>query len=407
MSAELQKLIQEMGETVHEFKQGVDERVQKLEKGEGLSAVEAKLEAINDKIDELEATKTRVEALETKANRIGRMEGDEAKSEYKTAFDSFLRKGREDGLAQLQSKATSVGTDADGGYAVPQDLDTMIGEIEREATPMRQVCSVMSVASDKYEKLFNLGGGSAGWVGETAARPETNTPTLAQILPTFGEIYANPASTQKSLDDVMFDVESWLAQEVAQDFAEQENLAFTSGNGTNKPTGILSATMALTDDATRAFGQIQYRLSGTDSALGANDDTSVNNLIDLTYDLRPGYRTGARWMLPRDLLRAVRKLRDSNGMLVWQPSMQAGQPATLLDYPITENEDLPAAAAESNSVLFGNFARGYTIYDVVGIRVLRDPFTNKPYVHFYTTKRVGGIVTDSLAIKVLRLGNGV
>jgi HK97 family phage major capsid protein len=406
MSKELQDTLNDLGKVVHEFKTTVDDRFEKMSKNEGIAELEAKLDKMNDSIDEFEGIKKTIELLETKANRIKNNDESQEVSEHKSAFNRFIRKGHDDGLAELQAKAISIGVDADGGFAVPESLDTTIGMIEREATPMRSICGQLTVSNEKYKKLVGIGGAASGWVGETAARPQTGTPTLAVIDPSFGEIYANPATTQTALDDTFFNVEAWLAGEVGREFAEQENLAFTSGNGTNKPSGILAATMALTADATRTFGQIQYRLSGTDSALGANDATAVNNLIDLTIDLRPGYRNNAGWVMPRSILRDIRKLRDTNGDLIWTAGLENGQSSSILGYGFTENEDMPEIADESNSLMFGDFRRGYVVYDVAGTRVLRDPFTNKPYVHFYTTKRVGGIVNDSLAIKVLRLGNG-
>ena len=407
MNTDLQKTLDELGGVVHQFKQTVDQRFDKLEKGEGIADLEEKLDKMNDAIDGFEDMKKSIETIEAKGNRIKNLQDDQAVSEHKSAFSKFMRKGVEDGLAELQTKAISVGVDADGGFAVPEDLDTAIGMIEQESSPMRSICGQRTVSNEQYKKLFGIGGASSGWVGETAARAETNSPQLAEIVPSFGEIYANPAATQKSLDDTFFNVEDWLSEEVGREFAEKENLSFTTGNGTNQPTGILSATMATTVDASRTFGQIQYRLSGTDSSLGATDATAVDNLIDLTYDLRPGYRNNARFVLGRDVLRAIRKLRDTNGDLIWNAGLQNAEPASILGYQFTENEDMPTIAAESNSLMFGNFNRAYVVYDVVGTRVLRDPFTNKPYVHFYTTKRVGGIVNDSLAVKVLRFGNGV
>lgn len=407
METELKKIAQDLGETVHEFKKGLDERVEKLEKNRGSADIDEKIDKMNDKIDELENLKRSVESLETKSNRIKNIAEEKIQGEYKGAFESFMRKGRNtDELEELQQKAVSVGVDGDGGFAVPEELDTAIERFESESTPMRQVCNVITVSNENYKKLVTKGGAASGWVGETAARLETGTPTLSELAPYFGELYANPAATQKSLDDVYFDVAAWLAEEVGIEFSEQENVAYTSGNGTNMPRGFLDYEMAATDDAARAIGTLQYRLSGTDSALGADDDTSVNNLIDLTYDLKPRYRMDAKFMLGRDSLRAARKLRNSNGDLIWQPSFVSGQPARILDYDVVENTDMPGLAAESNSLAFGNFKRGYTIVDVRGVRMLRDPFTNKPHVHFYTTKRTGGFLVNSEAIKILRLGDG-
>ncbi len=404
--SELKDTIEEIGRTFNEFKKTVDGRVEALEKNGAVGDFEEKLEKMNDRFDELEAIKASIEELEVKGGRPGMTEQERNIDEHAKAFDAFLRKGNENGLEELQEKALSIGSDADGGFAVPETLDTEIEQLSRQNNPMRSVCRVIPVSNENYKKLVSLGGAASGWVGETAARPETNSPTLAELAPYFGEIYANPAATQKSLDDIFFNAESWLAEEVSIEFAEQENLAFTSGNGTNKPKGILDYTMATDDDDSRTFGEIQYRLTGTDGTLGANDAAKVDNLVDLTYDLKPGYRQGASFMTSRDGLRQARKIKDDNGNMIWQPSLVAGQPSTLLAYPILENEDMPAAAAESNSMVFGNFGRAYYIVDVRGTRVLRDPFTNKPYVHFYTTKRVGGFLVNSEAVKVLRFGNG-
>lgn len=403
MPDEIKTVIDELGRTFEEFKSTVDQRIEKMSKGAGVADIEEKLEKMNQRFDELEAVKSELEELQKKGNRLRGLSDDAIVSEHRDAFDGFMRKGIDDGLAELQQKAVQVGVDSDGGYAVPEELDTAIGQLERDGTPMRQICGQRTVSNEQYKKLFSLGGAGSGWVGETDARPETNSPTLAEVLPKFGEVYANPATTQRALDDIFFDVGAWLAEEVALEFSEQENLAFTSGNGTNKPQGFLASPMATTADGSRPFGTIQYRATGTDAALGANDAAAVDNLIDLTYDLKSGYRNQARWVLGRDMLRAIRKLRDSNGDLIWTPGLANGEASTILGFQFTENEDMPAAAAGSNSIAFGDFRRGYIVYDVRGTRVLRDPFTNKPYVHFYTTKRVGGIVNDSQAIKVLRL----
>ena len=406
MSEALKKAIQEMGEAFNEFKSANDERLVAIEKGKSGSDSEEKLDKINDKLDQLEQVKSDLEELQKKGNRIGETDEEVARGEHSKAYDDFLRKGTEDGLRELELKAVNVGTDADGGFAVPEELDTDIERYEKDDVVMRQVSRVIPMSNENYKKLVTKGGVSSGWVGETDARAETSSPTLQAITPNFGEIYANPAATQKSLDDVMFDVEAWLAEEVAMEFSEQENLAFTTGDGTNKAIGFLAGLMAQTTDPTRAIGTLQYRLSGADSVLGATSAAAVNNLIDLTMDLRAKYRGGAGWMISNELLREARKLKDADDNLIWRPGLVAGQPSELLGYGVSENEDMPVAAAESNSVAFGNFKRGYTIIDVRGTRVLRDPFTNKPYIHFYTTKRVGSLLNNSEAIKILRLGDG-
>jgi HK97 family phage major capsid protein len=255
------------------------------------------------------------------------------------------------------------------------------------------------VGNEEYKKLINLGGADAGWVGEMDQRTATNTSKLKQIAPIFGELYANPMATQKSLDDMFFDVEKWLAEEVGEVFAEKESHAALLGDGQNKMKGLLAHTLALTDDATRAFDQIQKFHSGNVGSFSPDD------LITLVYGLKKGYRKGAKFMLNSNTLAATRKFKDGQGNYIWQPSMIAGQPSLLMGQGIAENEDMPDIAADSNAVAFGNFKRAYTIVDRIGTRMLRDPYTNKPYVGFYTTKRVGGMLNDSKAVKVLTLSN--
>ena len=400
---ELQKTIDELGNTFAEFKSSVDSRVAAIEKNEGISEIESKLAGLNSKLEELEKLKSKLEELETQAGRIKKTSSEQAASDYEKGFNAFLRKGIENGLAELQTKAVSVGVDADGGYAVPETLDNMIGMYEKQNNPMRQECRVIPMSNENYKKLFNIGGTASGWVGETDARPETASPQLAPITPVFGEIYANPATTQKALDDLMFNVESWLGEEVGTEFAEQENAAYTTGSVAARPKGILAYTLSLAADGARPFQQIQYRTSGQAATFGATSAVAIDNLIDLTMDLKSGYRQNAKWMLPLNLLRQVRKLKDADNNLIWQPSLQAGVPSLLLGYPIVENEDMPAVADGSNSLMFGNYQRAFTIIDIRGTRVLRDPYTNKPYVHFYTTKRSGTMLANDEAVKVLRL----
>lgn len=399
MSAELKEVIEGLGTAFEEFKSTNDQRMAKLEKSGGVADLDEKLARINTDLSQLDQIKSDIEALAKKSARPGAA-GDggdgAATDEHKQAFGQFVRKGREDGLAELQQKALSVGVDADGGFAVPEELDKSILQVEHDAVPMRQVCTVMQVGTEDYKRLVSLGGAASGWVGESAARPNTGTPTLAQITATMGEIYANPKATQKSLDDMFFNAEQWLAQEVGREFAEKENAAFVSGDGTNKPVGILDGATAATDDETRAFGTFQHVDSGTSADFDADD------LIDLIYALRAGYRAGASFMCGGLTLAAIRKLKQ-NGEYVWKPGLDAGMPSTLLNKPIVENEDWPAIAADSLAIGFGDFRRAYTIVDRVGTRVLRDPYTDKPNVAFYTTKRVGGMVTDTNAVKFLKL----
>lgn len=392
---DVQDVADALGKKFDEFKERNDKRVDALEAEKG--KLSGEVETLNAKLSELDELKTNLEKELVAIKRPGGGGSTKAASEHKAAFMQFVRKGKDDGLAELQQKALQTTVDSDGGYAVPEELDRTILELLRDVSPMRQVCGQMTISTADYKKLVNLGGAGSGWVGELAERPPTGTPTLAQINAVMGEIYANPQASQTSLDDIFFDAEGWLNGEVASEFAEREGAAFLSGDGTNKPKGMLAYTMALTDDKERAFGVLQKIKSGTAGDFDADD------LLKLVYTLKKGYRANASWMMATLTMFKARTFKDANGAYIWQPGLQAGQPASLLGYGIAENEDMPAVAADANAVSFGDYKRGYTIVDRLGTRVLRDPFTNKPNVGFYTTKRVGGMLTDSRAIKVLAL----
>lgn len=394
--SELKAVIAELGKAFAEFRATNDARLGKLEKGGVAPDLDEKLGRINDELSRLSALKSALDDLEKKANRPGMTSSKEVK-EHREAFDRFLRKGDEARLGELQSKALSVGSDTDGGYAVPEELDRQIIAVERDQVVMREICRVITVGSEDYKKLVSVGGTGAGWVGETDARPETTTSKLEALTPYFGELYANPAATQKMLDDAFFNAEQWLAEEVALEFAEREDEAFTAGDGVNKPKGLLAYTLATTADGTRAFGQIQVKDSGSAGAFDGDD------LIDVIHALKRGYRRNARWLLSNLTVAAARKLKDVDGNYLWRPGLEAGTPDLLLGYPIAENDQMPDPAADAVAVAFGDFQRAYYILDRLGTRVLRDPYTHKPYIHFYTTKRVGGMLADDRAVKLLRL----
>lgn len=383
-----------LGKKFDEFKSVNDKRVEALEAEKG--KLSGQVESLNEKLGELDELKSALEKELAGLKRPGVAGGKEV-SEHKAAFLQFVRKGKDDGLAELQQKALQTTVEADGGYAVPEELDRTIIELLRDESPMRQVCNQITVSTQDYKKLVSLGGTGSGWVGETDDRPATGTPTLAQIVSSMGELYANPQTTQTSLDDIFFNAEQWLQSEVAREFAEKEGNAFLLGNGTNKPKGLLAYTLSTDGDAARAFGQLQKIHSGAAGAFGGDA------LISLVYALKRGYRSNASWMMSGLTVAACRLLKDNQANYLWQPGLQAGQPSSLMGYSIVENEDMPDVAADANAVLFGDFRRAYTIVDRIGTRVLRDPYTNKPFVGFYTTKRVGGMLTDSRAVKVLTL----
>ena len=411
--AEFKTLVDEQGKVFAAFKKANDERLAEIEKkGKADPLLEGKVDALNARLGEIEDLKKRLAEVETKAARptepdASLTDEQKAKVEHKAAFSRYIRKNRDDGLGELQMKALSIGSDPDGGYAVPEELDRTVLKLLGNDVPMRSVCNVISVGTSDYKKLVDIKGTTSGWVGETTSRAETNTPQLAQLTPYMGELYALPMTTQQMLEDAFFNVEQWLAESVATEFSEEENTAFTNGNGTNRPKGFLQYTTATTVDGTRAFGQIQRIVTGVSGgfrALVAGSASPADDFIDMVYALKAKMRQGATWMTSKLTLAAMRKFKDADSNLLWQPSAIAGQPSTFLGYPIVENEDMPAIAADALAVAFGNFQRGYTIVDRIGTTVLRDPYTNKPYVGFYTRKRVGGFVADSEAIKVLKLG---
>ncbi|WP_206211015.1 phage major capsid protein [Vogesella urethralis] len=397
---ELPRVIEELGRAFNEYKNANDERLKKVEKGAPTGDIEVKLANVDKALTELTELKSSVDELARKSARQGLggngISAEEA--EHKQAFGKFVRKGVDDGLGDLQAKALQIGVDGDGGYAVPKELDTNIIQLLRKGNPMRDVCNVITVGNETYSRLINKGGANAGWVGETDPRNPTNTPQLAPVAPFFGELYANPQATQKSLDDMYFDAEAWLADELAIAFAEAESAAFTVGDGIKKPKGFLAYATSLNADNARAIGTLQHVMSGAAATIPADV------LIDLVYSLKAGYRNNAAWMLNSLTIPLLRKLKDADGNYLWRPGLDAGEPSTLLNKPIVENDDMPVVAAGSLAVAFGDFKRGYTIADVYGTRVLRDPYSNKPYVSFYTTKRMGGGVMDSNAIKLLKIG---
>ena len=283
---------------------------------------------------------------------------------------------------------------------MPRQIDAMIARQLTEISPIRALAQVVQTGSAGYRKLVTTGGTASGWAGETAERPETDTPSFAEIAPPSGDLYANPAASQAMLDDAGFDLESWLSSEIAMEFARAEGAAFVNGSGTNQPKGFLKAPTSTLGDAARAFGSVQY--VGTGDATGFGTDPE-EKLIDLVHTMKAGHRQGASFVMNSTTLAEVRKLKTSGGAFLWQPGLIEGQPVRLLGYPVVEAEDMPDIAGGAYPIAFGNFRHGYLIAERSATQLLRDPFTNKPFVHFYATKRIGGQVLDSAAIKLLRI----
>lgn len=352
-------------------------------------------QAINTLRAMVEEVKARFDRVSRAAARPALDNAAAASSEVKGFVDGYLRQGRTN---EVKSIAGNVA--ADGGYAVPREIDAVISSELKKISPIRQIAQVVQVGSAGYRKLMSIGGAPSGWVSEVAARPETQTPKFTEVAPPAGELYANPAASQLMLDDAAFDLEGWLAGEIATEFARAEGEAFIKGSGVNRPLGFLSSPVSAANDAARAFGTLQIIGSGNAAGFDANPD---GKLIDLVHTLKAGHRQGACWVMNSATLAQVRKLKTPDGAFLWQPGLVDGQPDRLLGYPVVEAEDMPDIAANAMPIAFGNFRNGYLIAERSATSILRDPFTNKPFVHFYATKRVGGQVLDSSAIKLLRI----
>ncbi|MBJ7448082.1 MAG: phage major capsid protein [Brevundimonas sp.] len=322
-----------------------------------------------------------------------------ADGEVKQAFDGYLKTGASFGL-ELKAGLSSASNSA--GYVVPPETERAIERRLMAGSPMREISTVRTVGSGVFRKPVSTAGVVSGWVAETAGRPETDPATLALLEFPSADLYASPAATQSLLDDAMIDLDEWLAAEVEDAFAAQETQAFVNGDGINKPKGFLSYTTVA--DATQTWGQIGYVASGAAGAFTATTASSnpTDRLIDLIYTPKAQYRPNGRFVMNRRTVSTVRKFKDVDGNYIWTPPSRVGETASLLGYAVTEIETMPDIAANSLSIAFGDFQRGYLIVDRAGVRVLRDPYSAKPYVLFYTTKRVGGGVQNFDAIKVLK-----
>jgi len=354
-------------------------------------------EAVDDLKASVAALQRQVDAQAVASARLP-LDGAKAADPARDAFvERYLRRGIDAGV---EMKSLSGASGGEGGYAVPREIDGSIAATLKSLSPIRSIATVVQTGTSGYRKLVATGATVAGWVGETAARPETGARSFAEIAPPSGELYANPAASQAMLDDAMFDVEAWLADEIAREFAVAEGAAFVGGNGTNRPRGFLDYATTNEADGVRAFGTLQYLASGAAGAFAASNPQ--DKLVELVHSLRAPYRQGAAWVMNSDTLARIRKFKTSDGAFLWQPGLVEGQAATLLGYPVVEAEDMPAVGANSLSIAFGNFRAGYLIADRGETRILRDPFSNKPFVHFYATKRVGGAIINSEAIKLMK-----
>ncbi len=383
------------------FKEANDRRLQEIERRMTADVVtEEKVERLNRAVAE---HKSRLDELAIKGRRPpldrGSPHGSCEVSEHKQAFALYMRRGEATGLVDLEAKSLTSGSGPDGGYLVPEETETEIGRLLRQASPLRAVATVRHISAAVYKKPFAIAGAATGWVGETAARPETAGPSLAELQFPAMEIYAMPAATQTLLDDAAVDIDRWIAEEVQAAFAEQETEAFVNGDGVARPRGFLNYPK--TADGGWTWSNVGYVATG--AAAGFAPAAPADVLLNIIYAVKAGYRQGASFVMNRRTQNEIRKIKNADGDYLWQPAAAAGAPASLLGFPIVEAEAMPSIAPDAFPLAFGDFRSFYLIVDRLGVRILRDPYSAKPYVLFYTTKRVGGGVQNFEAAKLLKI----
>ena len=394
--AEVKKLVDDLGKSVHDMREANEAKMAELAKNNGV----AELKEAQAKLDAQVADAIKGLTDLQRQNALGadnHKSNDDVAPEIKAAFNHLVRRGE----GGLDAKSLSSLTNPDGGYLVPRDTSGRIIKKAQDYSPMRRYASVQMISSDALEGLNDNGVITTGWVGETASRTATATTQLGMWKVPVHEIYANPQATQRMLDDSEINVESWLSGKLSEAFGQAEADAFINGNGVGKPRGILDRTLATTNDSSRAWGTVQKVKSGASGAFVASPN-AADSLINLMTALHPKYWAGAIFAMNRYTLGEVMKLKDDAGAYIWQPNFQMGAAGTILGQRVDSSFDhLPSLSAASKSIVFGNFESAYQIVDRKGITILRDPLTNKPYVGFYTTRRVGGDVINSEAYKVL------
>ena len=433
---EIKSLIEDQGKAFDAFKAALADEQKKADvvASDKLAAIEASLDKAVEAKAAIEArldaeTKAR-EEIEKKLNRPGAGGSDDKREveiktlndvlsmnmaeqkssftpldaagydEYKSAFVRSLRKPG-NMLTAEEVKTLSVGSDPDGGYFVTPDVSGRIIKKVYETSPMRQIASQQTISTDALEGIEDLGEAGAGYAGEHAVSGDTTTPQVGKWRIPVYWIDTEPKTTQQLLDDASVNIEAWLADKVADKFARFENAEFVAGSA-GKIRGITSYTTAADSGTGVTWGTIGHVVTGVSSDFAAS--AQADKLIDMMGTLKNDYLTNARFLTRRSVITKMRKFKDGNGNYIWSPSLLAGTPETILGYPITRAEDMPTLANGSLSLYFGDFAQAYQIVDRQGMRVLRDNLTSKPYVKFYTTKRVGGGVLNFEAVKALKFG---
>lgn len=427
-------MLEERKKAFDEFVKTNDALLQAKADGKAVGDLTAKLETLTKACDKFDEIKDAVDELQKKANRPqndseAKAENDlalEAKSfnialradyqlkgkpfagelstdgykQYKSAFFKTLAGVSVDDLSADERKALSAGSDPEGGHMLPHATTGGIITKMYEQSVMRQLATVQTISTNDIEGLIDNDDATAGWVSELGTRSDSATPTVAKYRIEAHEMYAMPKASQRILDDAATDVEAWLAAKTADKFGRVEGLAFWQGTGNGQPRGIASYTTAATADETRTWGQFEHVVTG---ANGAFHTTKADPLQDLIGAFKDQYLQNATFCMRREVRTAIRKMKEATSdRYLWEPSLQAGQPDRLLGYPVRVDQYMPTIATNSLSLAFGDFKQAYLIVDRLGIRTLRDPFTAKPYVVFYSTKRTGGGAQNTEAVKFLK-----
>lgn len=399
---EVTQAFDEFARTFDVFRETNDDRLRQIESRMSSDVVtEEKLSRIDRGLDE---AKARLDQLALKARRPHLETADEHKASrltpHQTAFRAYMRTGEALALKEIEEKALSVGSGPDGGFLVPVGAEREILQRMTALSPIRAISTVREISGGQLKKAYVASGPVSGWTAETATATQTASPILADLTFPAMELYAMPSATQTLLDDAAVDIEQWIADEIQASFAEKESQAFVAGDGINKPKGFI--TYPTVANANWTWGNIGNVVSGLDGGFAVANPQDA--LVNLVYAVKSSYRQNGTFVMNRQTQATVRRMKDGQGQYIWQPPSAIGAQATLMSFPVVESEDMPNIATDSLSIAFGDFRRGYLVVDRMGVRILRDPYSAKPYVLFYTTKRVGGGVQDFDAIKLMKFG---